>query len=211
MTTTRNKIGKLLLCLLCAVAMIASSVTITAASTPATKAKTTKVKKSKKGKKTTKKSTKKTEKPVVEDDRAVGTTNCDEIEPVAKPMVREREAERTLPPKPLKEEVFISCDQMPQFPGGDAALIQFISSNIRYPQTAKDNGIQGKVVVQMVIEKDGKVGEVKVARGVDKDLDREAIRVCKCLPAFSPGRNSKGDPVRVWYTMPIQFKLQGVN
>ena len=63
----------------------------------------------------------------------------------------------------------------------------------------------------MVIMKDGKVGEVKVVRGVDKDLDREAVRVCKSLPPFSPGRNANGDPINVWYTLPVTFKLQGSN
>lgn len=114
-------------------------------------------------------------------------------------------------PKPEKEEVFSSAAHMPSFPGGDAALMKYLSNNIRYPQSAADNGIQGKVIVQFVVTKTGKIGEVKVARSVDKDLDREAIRVCKSLPAFSPGRNAVGDPVNVWYTLPVQFKLQGVN
>ena len=108
-------------------------------------------------------------------------------------------------------EVYKSAAHMPSFPGGQAALMSFINRNIRYPQAAQDNGIQGKVVVQFVVEKNGRVGEVKVARGVDSDLDREAVRVVKMLPAFSPGRNSDGDPVRVWYTLPVGFKLQGAN
>ena len=114
-------------------------------------------------------------------------------------------------PKPEKEEVFSSAAHMPSFPGGDAALMKYLSSNIRYPQAAADNNIQGKVIVQFVVTKTGKIGEVKVARSVDKDLDREAIRVCKSLPAFSPGRNAVGDPVNVWYTLPVTFKLQGTN
>ena len=88
-------------------------------------------------------------------------------------------------------------------------MMNFLNQNIRYPEAAQNKGIQGKVVVQFVVEKNGKVGEVKVARGVDPDLDREAVRLCKTLPAFSPGRNAVGDPVRVWYTLPITFKLQG--
>jgi protein TonB len=114
-------------------------------------------------------------------------------------------------PKPEKDEVFTSAAHMPSFPGGDGALMKYLSSNIRYPQAAADNNIQGKVVVQFVVEKDGRIGEVKVVRGVDKDLDNEAKRVCKSLPKFSPGRNAVGDPVRVWYTLPVQFKLQGAN
>ena len=123
------------------------------------------------------------------------------------------ETKPALPAVTKAKEKIWSCgvEQMPSFPGGDAALMSFINKNIKYPQVAQDNGVQGKVIVQFVVEKDGKVGEVKVARGVDKDLDREAVRVCKMLPKFSPGRNAVGDPVRVWYTLPVTFKLQGVN
>ena len=114
-------------------------------------------------------------------------------------------------PKPEKEEVFSSAAHMPSYPGGDAALMKYLSDHLRYPETAASNNIQGKVIVQFVVTKTGKIGEVKVARSVDKDLDREAVRVCKSLPAFSPGRNAVGDPVNVWYTLPVTFKLQGVN
>ena len=108
------------------------------------------------------------------------------------------------------EEVFKSVEQMPQFPGGDAALMKFLSSHINYPPMAAENNVQGKVIVQFVVDKTGKVGEVKVVRSVDKDLDHEAIRVCQALPKFTPGRQN-GRPVSVWYTLPIQFKLQGTN
>ena len=108
------------------------------------------------------------------------------------------------------EKVFQSVEQMPQFPGGDAALMKFLSSHINYPPMAAENNVQGKVILQFVVEKDGKVGEVKLARSVDKDLDKEAIRVVKLLPKFTPGRQN-GQPVRVWYTLPVQFKLQGTN
>mgnify|MGYP002624631979 CR=1 FL=1 len=106
---------------------------------------------------------------------------------------------------PANEEVFKSAAVMPSYPGGDEALFSFINSNIQYPQTAQDNGIQGKVIVQFVVEKDGSIGEVKVARGVDHDLDKEALRVCKMLTGFTPGRNKNGDSVRVWYTLPVTF------
>ena len=108
------------------------------------------------------------------------------------------------------EEVFKSVEQMPQFPGGEAALMKFLASHINYPPMAAENNVQGKVIVQFVVDKTGKVGEVKVVRNVDKDLDNEAIRVCKALPKFTPGRQN-GRPVSVWYTLPIQFKLQGTN
>jgi len=112
--------------------------------------------------------------------------------------------------KPQKEEIFKSVEQPPQFPGGDAALMKYLSSHIQYPTMAQENNIQGKVVLQFVVEKDGHVGEVKVVRSVDKDLDREAVRVCKSLPKFTPGRQN-GQAVRVWYTLPVTFKLQGAN
>ena len=108
------------------------------------------------------------------------------------------------------EEIFKSVEQMPQFPGGEAALMKFLASHINYPPMAAENNVQGRVVVQFVVDKTGKVGEVKVVRNVDKDLDREAIRVCQALPKFTPGRQN-GRPVSVWYTLPIQFKLQGTN
>ena len=105
-------------------------------------------------------------------------------------------------------EVFGSSGHMPSFPGGDAALMRFLSEHVVYPEEAAKNKIEGKVIVQFIIEKDGSVGEVKVARGVDKELDAEAVRVCKLLPKFSPGRNADGEPIKIWYTLPITFKIQ---
>ena len=109
--------------------------------------------------------------------------------------------------KPEPEKVFKSVDQMPQFPGGDAGLMDYLSTHIQYPGMAAENRIQGKVIVQFVVEKDGSVGEVKVVRSVDMELDREAVRVVKSLPNFTPGRMN-GQVVRVWYTLPITFKLR---
>lgn len=106
-----------------------------------------------------------------------------------------------------KEEVFTHVEQMPKFPGGDAELYKFISSNLNYPAMAIENNVQGRVVVQFVVTKDGSIGNVKVVRSVDRDLDNEAIRVCKKLPKFIPGKQN-GQPVNVWYTLPVTFKLQ---
>ena len=108
------------------------------------------------------------------------------------------------------EKVFTAVEQMPQFPGGEAELIKYLSKNIKYPTMAMENNIQGRVVVQFVVTKTGSIGEVKVVRSVDRDLDREAIRVCKSLPKFTPGKMN-GQAVNVWYTLPVNFKLQGVN
>lgn len=106
-----------------------------------------------------------------------------------------------------KEEVFTHVEQMPKFPGGDAELYKFISNNLNYPAMAIENNVQGRVVVQFVVTKDGSIGNVKVVRSVDRDLDNEAIRVCKKLPKFIPGKQN-GQPVNVWYTLPVTFKLQ---
>lgn len=106
-----------------------------------------------------------------------------------------------------KEEVLTHVEQMPKFPGGDAELYKFISNNLNYPAMAIENNVQGRVVVQFVVTKDGSIGNVKVVRSVDRDLDNEAIRVCKKLPKFIPGKQN-GQPVNVWYTLPVTFKLQ---
>lgn len=113
-------------------------------------------------------------------------------------------------PKEVKQEIFTAVEQMPQFPGGDAALMKYLSSHINYPPMAAENNVQGKVILQFVVGTDGRVGEVKIARSVDKDLDKEAVRVVKSLPKFIPGRQN-GQAVPVWYTLPVSFKLQGTN
>lgn len=105
------------------------------------------------------------------------------------------------------EKVFTHVEQMPQFPGGDAELYKFISNNLNYPAMAIENNVQGRVIVQFVVTADGSIGNVKVVRSVDRDLDNEAMRVCKKLPKFIPGKQN-GQPVNVWYTLPVTFKLQ---
>ena len=105
-----------------------------------------------------------------------------------------------------ENEIFKSVEQMPQFPGGDAALIKYLDSHIQYPPEAAKNNIQGRVILQFVVDKTGEIGEVKVVRSVDKDLDMEAIRFVKTLPKFIPGRQN-GQAVAVWYTLPVTFKL----
>ena len=101
-----------------------------------------------------------------------------------------------------------SIEQDPIFPGGQAALLQYIASQIRYPKEALENGIHGRVIVQFVVTSTGSVGTVKVVRGIDPELDKEAIRVVKSLPKFTPGKIN-GQPVNCWYTsFPITFKCQ---
>ena len=126
-------------------------------------------------------------------------------------VVREHKDEIVVEEKKPEEEnkVLTAVEQMPQFPGGEPQLIKYIQSHLKYPPVAMENNIQGRVTIQFVVTKTGKVGEVKVARGKDPDLDKEAMRVVKSLPDFIPGKMN-GQSVNVWYTLPITFKLQGV-
>ena len=103
---------------------------------------------------------------------------------------------------------FDVVEQMPQFPGGPAALMEYLSKNVRYPEDAHKNGIQGRVIATFVVEKDGSITEARIARSVDNLLDAEALRVVNAMPKWTPGMQ-KGEPVRVKYTIPITFKLQG--
>ncbi len=141
---------------------------------------------------------------------AVGTTNFDKGTDDLN-VVREHKDEIVVEEKKPVEEnkVFTAVEQMPQFPGGEGELYAWISKNLRYPPMAAENNIQGRVVVQFVVTKTGSIGEVKVLRGKDPDLDKEAVRVVKGLPKFIPGKMN-GQAVNVWYTLPINFKLQGV-
>lgn len=104
------------------------------------------------------------------------------------------------------ERIYTSVEQNPVFPGGQAELLKFLSDNIQYPPQAAENGTEGKVVVQFVIEKDGHVGDAKIVRGAGEEFNQEAIRVCQSLPKFTPGRKD-GQPVRVWFTVPVTFKI----
>ena len=108
------------------------------------------------------------------------------------------------------EEVFIAVEQMPQFRGGETALMKYLQENVIYPEKAVKDSIQGRVVVQFLVDITGEVGEVKIVRSVREDLDEEVVRLVKTLPKFSPGRIC-GKAVKVWYTLPVTFKLQGVD
>ena len=106
-----------------------------------------------------------------------------------------------------KVEIFADPEQQPHFPGGETALLKYLQENIKYPPKAAKDSIQGRVVVQFLIDPQGCVGEVKVARSVSEELDAEAVRVVKTLPRFVPGRMF-GKAISAWYTLPITFKLQ---
>lgn len=104
-------------------------------------------------------------------------------------------------------EVFVVVEEMPSFPGGDTELFKFIYDNIKYPELAKENNIQGKVILRFCVTYKGTVDQVSVVRGVDPSLDEEAIRVIKMLPLWKPGKQG-GKPVNVWYSVPISFQLK---
>lgn len=123
------------------------------------------------------------------------------VAPVS-PEAKEAPADST-----AKEEVFMVAEQMPEFPGGMKEMLKFLQENVKYPENAMKNNVQGRVIVQFVIEKDGTPTEFKVLRSVDPDLDAEALRVMKAMPKWKPGMQ-KGQVVRVKFTVPVSFKLQ---
>ncbi len=105
------------------------------------------------------------------------------------------------------EVVFMVVESMPGFPGGEAALFKYLSDNIKYPVIAQESGIQGRVICQFVVNRDGSIVDIEVVRGVDRSLDAEAVRVIANMPKWSPGKQ-RGKPVRVKYTLPVNFRLQ---
>lgn len=124
--------------------------------------------------------------------------------------VTQRVADEPVKPEPAPEvenKVFDVVEVMPSFPGGQSALMQYLNSNIKYPVVAQENGVQGRVVVSFVVEKDGSITDVRVVRSVDPSLDREATRVVKSMPHWIPGKQN-GSAVRVKYNVPVSFKLQ---
>ena len=113
------------------------------------------------------------------------------------------------PPEEEEEAqvIHIRVEKMPEFPGGQDALNRYLVRNIKYPLLAQENGIQGRVVCQFVVNSDGSIVDISVVRGVEESLDKEAIRVIQSMPKWTPGRQG-GKSVRVKYTLPIRFKLQ---
>ena len=123
-------------------------------------------------------------------------------------VLKAKEVIATEPVKPKEEEnkVFDVVEQMPSFPGGNAAMMNYLSQNIKYPVIAEENGIQGRVVVQFVVGKDGHISDVRVAKSVDPSLDKEAVRVVRSMPRWIPGKQN-GQAVTVRYTLPVTFRL----
>ena len=148
----------------------------------------------------------------LDDKVAVGTDNKEGVKDRTVEAVRNDIAVAAPPPPPapkpeVANKVFDVVEEMPSFPGGQGALMAFLSSNIKYPVVAQENGVQGRVIVGFVVEKDGSISDVKVMRSVDPSLDREAQRVVKAMPKWKPGKQN-GSAVRVKYTVPVVFRLQ---
>ena len=137
---------------------------------------------------------------ITADQAQTEVTNKDVVEAVqqVKEEVQETEAE----PEP-----FVVVEEMPMFPGGDIALLKYVADHTQYPEIAKENNIQGKVMVRFCVTPKGGVSQVSILKGVDPELDKEAMRVVGTLPAFKPGKQG-GKPVPVWYMVPINFTLK---
>jgi protein TonB len=106
----------------------------------------------------------------------------------------------------VESKVFLVAEQMPEFPGGDDAMMKFIQKNIQYPDMERENDIQGRVVVGFVVNEDGSLQDIAIKKGVSSGIDKEALRVVRLLPKFKPGKQ-QGKPVRVQFVLPIMFKL----
>ncbi len=121
------------------------------------------------------------------------------IEEYVAPEIEEEEV--------VEQEIFQIVEEMPSFPGGDQKMLEYIAKNIKYPQIARESGIQGRVFISFVVEPDGSVSNVKVLRGIGGGCDEEAMRVVKSMPKWKPGKQ-RGKPVRVSYNLPVNFRLQ---
>lgn len=143
---------------------------------------------------------------VVEDDKEVESIEIiseddqDEVIEIAAPIAAPIEEEE-------EEVIFQVVEKMPEFPGGQQALFEYLSKNIRYPVIAQENGLQGRVICQFVVNSDGSIVDIQVVRSVDPSLDKEAIRVIQSMPKWQAGEQ-RGKKVRVKYTLPVNFRLQ---
>lgn len=154
----------------------------------------------------------KTQDQIMQTNTAIGALdvkgNSDQGEILKVTQRVETEPVKAEAPKPeVENKVFDVVEQMPSFPGGQGALMQYLANNIKYPVVAQENGVQGRVVVSFVVERDGSITDVQVVRSVDPSLDREAQRVVKSMPKWIPGKQN-GQAVRVKYNVPVSFRLQ---
>ena len=141
--------------------------------------------------------------------KAIGSFNVEGNDEGGGAVLKAKEEIKAPEPPKHEEEtkIFTVVEQMPLFPGGDAALMAYLRDNIHYPTVAAENGVQGRVVVGFDVERDGSITDVNVLRSVDPSLDREAMRVVKGMPRWTPGKQN-GSAVRVKYQVPVTFRLQ---
>ncbi|MBQ4393410.1 MAG: energy transducer TonB [Prevotella sp.] len=150
----------------------------------------------------------KTQDEVATSDVAIGAIDYDQGSNEAEHVLKVNEkVVDEVPPAVEETKVFDVVEQMPSFKGGDAALMEWLSKNIKYPVIAEENSIQGRVVATFVVERDGSITDVKIVKSVDPSLDKEAVRVLKSMPKWIPGKQN-GQAVRVKYTVPVTFRLQ---
>ena len=122
-------------------------------------------------------------------------------------VIEEYVAPEVVDEEVVEQEIFKIVEEMPSFPGGEAKLMEYVGKNIKYPQIARETGIQGRVFVNFVVEPDGSVSNVTVLRGIGGGCDEEAMRVVKNMPKWKPGKQ-RGKAVRVQYMLPVNFRLQ---
>jgi len=146
------------------------------------------------------------ENKVVGPKTVAGTESPDAIDPSlnSTPGTGTGKAVEAAPPP---DKIFTSVEQVPEFPGGMAALQKYLANNIRYPAAAKEDGIQGRVVLQFVVDKDGSVTNIVIQRDIGGGCGKEAVRVVSSMPKWKPGKQN-GQAVKVYYTLPVSFKLQ---
>ena len=151
----------------------------------------------------------KTQDQIMETKTAIGSFDVKGNDDVNGEVLKAKEViAQPEPPKHEEEsKVFDVVEQMPSFPGGNGALLEYLASHVKYPVVAQENGVQGRVIVSFVVERDGSITDVRVVRSVDPSLDREAARVVSSMPRWTPGKQN-GSAVRVKYTVPVTFRLQ---
>ena len=150
----------------------------------------------------------KNQEEVMENTSMIGSVDFNEgVEDLNKTHIVDQVIQETKPVEEEKVYNMAMVEQQPEFPGGTAEMYKWLSSHINYPAAASEEGVQGKVIVEFVVSRTGKVENVRVLRGRHPALDKEAVRVVKAMPAWNPGRNN-GQPVKVTYTLPVTFKLQ---
>ena len=145
---------------------------------------------------------------IIDDDATAEETNFASLEETGEDVVIKHIPVTVDEEVVVEDDIFVVVEENPRFPnGGTAGLLQYLGKNIKYPTIPQENGTQGRVTVQFVVNKDGSIVDVKVIRGVDPYLDKEAVRVISTMPKWIPGKQ-RGVPVRCKFTVPVTFKLQ---